>query len=283
MDVYSLRSSCLAIAPITPHFMNTPPPIGPVPVIIPHTETFWLPLRYSLSNWVFAKISSDVEYEGWGFGAVQLDHDMGFLIPHIPWGPPSVLLAAHIAFSKCKVMFGKASVKINDKQAGWWYWFAPFQVCANPFHMPLGIDFSYFYTTIYYGFSLGDLICGWIRIAIDAVITVFFQWLGGWAAEHLLEHCLGWAALKVAPYLGRLLDELLGPLRVVYLTRYVLEHLPEAIADKIREKGLDFASEDPFGELSRSIDGLGHEAPEPPEPQAHSPMAPDLNTVPMAP
>lgn len=165
MNTYSLRSFSLAAAPLTFHMINPPPafvPVGP----IPHAEVFFLPMRYGVA---FAKLAMKVEFDG--SSAVLLSHDMGFLIPHVPYGPPTPVLAAHIAFSKCQVLFGKATVLIEGQQAGWWYWFAMLQVCANPVPIPVGVNVSFFYTTVKFGFSWGDLICGYIRVGMDMLLT----------------------------------------------------------------------------------------------------------------
>jgi hypothetical protein len=281
--VFSLRSSCLAIAPLSFHKTLPPPPAPPAPFIWPHGEVFGLPLRY---GWMFAEISADVEYEGWGFGAVKLDHDMGFLIPHICYGPPSVLLAAHIAFSKCKVMFGKATVKINNKQAGWWFpVIAMFQVCDQPCALPLGFDISAIWTTVKYGFSLGDWICGLLRIAVDSLLSFLLDKL---FEVHFIENLLGdWAlraAFKLYPFLGKVLFPFIGFYNFAVIQK-VMEKLLPAIIDKARELGLDYAGEEGMEELSRYIDEqverlFGDEPPvEPPE----SAIAPVLKAIPMAP
>jgi hypothetical protein len=234
---------------------------------------------------LLAKISADVEYEGWGFGAIQLDHDMGFLIPHVCYGPPSALLAAHIAFSKCRVMFGKATVKINDQQAGWWYpGIAMFQVCSEPCALPVGVDISAIWTTVKYGFSWGDLICGLIRARVDSLLGFLLDKLFEvHAIESLLEAWALRAADKLYPYLGKVLFPLVGFHNYAVLQR-VLEKLVPGILDKLREKGLDLAGEEPMEELSRYIDEeiekLFGEEPHLEAPE--SAMAPVLNAIPMA-
>ncbi len=164
MNTYSLRSRSLAIAPLTPHTTT----ISSLPK--PHAEVFLFPLGYGVA---FAKIARTVDFDG--SGAVQLNHDVGFFIPHYPitflGATVTPQLVAHIAFSKCQMMFGKATVLVEGQQAGWWHWIALFQVCANPVPLPIGLNFSFFYTTVTFGFSWGDLICGYIRVGVDMALT----------------------------------------------------------------------------------------------------------------
>ena len=85
------------------------------------------------------------------------------------------VLAAHIAFSKCVVMFGKATILVNAQQAGWWHIIANLQVCGNPVPLPVGINVSALWTTVKYGFSWGDLICGYIRVHVDILVQLLLN------------------------------------------------------------------------------------------------------------
>jgi hypothetical protein len=195
MNVYSLRSFCLAVAPINCHYITPPPLFAPVPC--PHGEIPFLPLRFGIA---FANISSNVEFEGWGSGAVKLNHDMGYLIIHVPYGPVTPILAVHIAFSKCKTVFGKATVKINGEQAGWYLpLIAPFLICSDPIGAaPLGQNVSFIWTTVKFGFSWGDFLCGWIRtidpiqvagadgLPVDGFIWNPLRTANDWARTHSL-------------------------------------------------------------------------------------------------
>lgn len=275
MEVFSLRSSCMAITPISPHTMTPPPDF--LPKIIPHTETCMLPLRYSFA---FAKISSDIEYEGWGFGAVKLNHDMGYLIPHIPWGPPTPILAAHIAISKCKVMFGKAKIKLNGEQAGWWFpGLAFFQVCANPMPIPIGIDFSAIWTTVKYSFSWGDWIAGLIRVGIDIVLSLLIRKvLGSSRIKGPLEALILRTADKLYPVLGPVLFKLVG-----YFNYKVIEEvLKRSPSEAIKKLVTKTPVGEPLEHLANWIDEQLGDAPTP-TPAADPTTAPLLNAVPMAP
>ena len=284
-SVFSLRSSCLAVAPLVPHDMTPPPDF--LPKTLPHGEIAFLPLRYGMA---FAKISPNVEYEGWGFGAVQLGHDMGYLIPHIPYGPPTPILAAHIAFSKCAVMFGKASVFINDKQAGWWHVYAMFQVCANPapavgIPLPIGMNLSALWTTVTYSFSWGDLICGYIRVGIDCLLS----YLVGRFFRHprVAPIHQAWAlrmADRLYPSLGPIVARIgVGRFTIGFFNYAVIERVvrraPQEVKRYVVSPLVGSQVADPLTELSRSIDrALGDEpAPE----TTPSPTAGLLDPVPV--
>jgi hypothetical protein len=266
VTVFSLRSSCLAVAPLVPHDMTPPPDF--LPKTLPHGEIVFLPLRYSM---MFAKVSSDVEYEGWGFGAIQLGHDMGFLIPHIPYGPPTPILAAHIGFSKCQVMFGKATVMINGKQAGWWHVYAMFQVCANPapgvgIPLPIGMNVSALWTTVKYGFSWGDLICGYIRVGIDCLLSflvgAFFR------SARVAPIHQAWSlrmADRLYPRLGPIVARIgIGRFTIGFFNYAVIERVirraPQEIKRFLISPAVSSVVSDPLRDLSLAIDrALGDE------------------------
>lgn len=274
MTVFSLRSSCLAVAPLVPHDMTPPPDF--LPKTLPHGEIVFLPLRYGFA---YAKISGDVEYEGWGFGAVQLGHDMGHLIPHIPYGPPTPILAAHIAFSKCKVMFGKATVLINGQQAGWWHVYAMFQVCANPAPMlmvplPIGLNVSALWTTVKYSFSWGDLICGYIRVGVDMLVGFLLSKL--LRVPAVSNHLQAWSlrmADRLYPRLGPLIFRIgIGRFQIGYFNYAVIERVLRRAPAEIKRLGImpliGAATSDPLADLSRAIDrGLADEPAPDPGPQ----------------
>jgi len=266
MPVYSLRSFCLAIAPINVH------KIGPIPPgFCPHGEIFGLPLRYGV---LFAKISSNVEYEGWGSGAVKLGHDMGYLIPHVAYGPWTPLLAANIAFSKCKVMFGKATVQINSDQAGWWHLYGMFQICADPVPLPIGLNISAIWTTVEYGFSWGDLICGYIRVVADIIFSLIMKKI---VKSDLVNAWVLRATDKLYPLLGPALFKVFG-----FHNYAIIEELMKKIAKDVPKKLLSKPlPKSPLEDLSRAIDKALGDTPVPPP--APSPMSPVLHTVPAMP
>lgn len=285
MTVFSLRSSCLAVAPLVPHDMTPPPAF--LPVTLPHGEVMFLPLRFGM---MFAKISPNVEYEGWGFGAVHLGHDMGFLLPHIPYGPPTPILAAHIAFSKCKVMFGKATVMINSQQAGWWHVYAMFQVCANPapsasVPLPIGMNLSALWTTVKYGFSWGDLICGYIRVGIDSLLSYVVGRV--FRVSAVRGPYEAWAlrmADRLYPRLGPLVARIgFGRFTIGLFNYAVIERVIRKIGTTVTTKALTpvigSVTSDPLTRLSRSIDEAL--ADEPPPPRPAQPTDGLIDSVPM--
>jgi hypothetical protein len=267
--VFSLRSSCLAVAPLVPHDMTPPPAFAPI--TLPHGEIVFLPLRYS---YMFAKVSPNVEYEGWGFGAIQLGHDMGFLIPHSPSGPPTPILAAHITFSKCQTMFGKATVMINGAQAGWWQIYALFQICANPapgvgVPIPLGFNVSAIWTTIKYGFSWGDLVCGYIRIGIDSLLSflvgAFFR------NARVAPIHQAWSlrmADRLYPRLGPIVARIgVGRFTIGFFNYAVIERVirraPQEIKRFVISPIVGNIVKDPLRDLSLAIDQALGDAPAP--------------------
>ncbi len=272
MNTYSLRSWSWACAPLTLHTTSVPPMLP-----LPHTE---LPGPLG-SGCAFAKIATTVHFDG--SGAVQLNHDVGFFILHFPWGFPTPTLAAHIAFSKCQVMFGKATVLVEGQQAGWWHWFAMLQVCANPLPLPVGINLSFYSTTVTFGFSWGDLICGYIRVGVDVVLTHLIN--SAFRSPHVKPIFEAWStrlADRLYPALGPTLARV-GVGRFVIgvynydlifqMLRKVPSHVKKFIVGPLTGSGslgagwvktpqLYPAGEDALGPLSRIIDkALIGEAP----------------------
>ena len=107
------------------------PGAPPVPAILAHLEGWWLwPLVSSRSG-----ISKNVLFDG--DYAIKQEHDVGKLVPHIPFGPNLKILKV-IAGSSTKVVFGKSSVFVNDEPAGMHRWFMPLECCGDPVNIPIG-------------------------------------------------------------------------------------------------------------------------------------------------
>lgn len=273
--VFSLRGATSVVAPIVPHAV-TPPLLPP---IIPHAEVLFLPLSYSQ---ISAAISTDVHYEG--SGAVQLGHDMGHMIPHVPYGPPTPILALHIASSQCSCIFGKASILVNGEQAAWWHALAMFQVCADPVPMPLGLNISAIATTVSYGFSWGDLICGYIRGGIDELNSLLVGKLFSVrpirAAQ---EKYVEFMARRLYPHIKPTLAKArLSPAVIKFLDgkiRDAIKDAPKDLADYLSAELVDRATSDRLRELSIAIDE--HLADTPPPTSAPSPISALLDPVPV--
>jgi hypothetical protein len=191
--VYSLRGNNLNVA-VTIHKAWCPPPPPAPPVPMPYLEGLGVPLRWS---WLTRKIAENVLIQG--SGAVQLGHDVGHFNPHV--SVPNMLMIVNTIFSKCKVMFGKHTVLIGGQQAGFWSpGIAMFQVCMEPVSLPMGYTTTAPWTTVTYGFSVGDLVAGWCRVAIDILSSKLLDRFlgkvkkaaGEWAerlAQRLLPTC----------------------------------------------------------------------------------------------
>jgi len=278
-SVFSLRSSCLTLAPLVPHESLLPKPV-------PHAELLFLPLRYGVAS---AMISADVEYEGSGFGAVQLGHDMGYMIPHVPYGPPTPILAAHIAFSSCTAQFGKATILVNDEQAAWWHVYAMLQVCADPIALPLGFNLSAIWTTVHYGFSWGDLICGMLRVGVDAASSYVTSKI--FSHKKIEEVQEAWArrmADSLYPHIGPSITRLgVGRFKVGYHNDAVIsgvvlrasQAVPVDLVGRLSGEAGDALRLDPWSELSIQLDrALADEPPPLPGP---SPLTGLLDPVPV--
>lgn len=163
MKVFPLTSSDWYAA--TTMHGATPPPLGPG--ILPHIEG--ARLNYSVT---FRKIAERVLIDG--APAVQLGHDVGFGVPHmpIPLVPPNPVLPATIAFSSCKAMFGKSNVIVAGTPAAWWLpGVAMLHVCSDPFPLPVGLSPTAPFSTVRFGFSWSDLLRGYADITIDQAIS----------------------------------------------------------------------------------------------------------------
>lgn len=162
MKVFPLTSSDWYAA--TTMHASAPPA---APGMLPHIEG--AVLNYSVS---FRKIADRVLING--SPAVQLGHDVGFMIPHVPVPPipPNPVLPATIAFSSCKAMFGKSSVMVAGTPAAWWLpGVAMLHVCSDPFPLPVGLSPTAPFSTVRFGFSWSDLLRGYADITIDQALS----------------------------------------------------------------------------------------------------------------
>jgi hypothetical protein len=232
---------------VTPHLAIIPP--NPVPVPMPHVEC--CPMFY---GWQFAAIAETVEFDD--SRAVQLGHDVGFLIPH--WSVPNPNLAAVIAFSKCQVHYAKSTVLVCGKPAGYWLpGIAMFQVCADPFSMPLGFNVTaQIGSTVKFGFSWGDQIAGQVRIGIDIGLSLVARGIFGkiaqkgakWLAGRLMRTKLGdhleraverYAARESERLGDEAIDEVIRHGRLEAIVRKAVWDTLDRVANKGLNKGAE--------------------------------------------
>ena len=169
MNVFSLNADDIFVA-LTSHKALAPPPLV-LPPLLPHAETCTL-------GWggVFAKTSPNVFVQG--ASAIQLGHDVGAWIPHVPIPPvpPNTMLPAHMAFSSCKALFGKSRVLLNGTPAAWHLpGVAMLQMCADPLPMPVGVCPKVLWRTVKFGFAWDDLLLGYADIAADVALSKLLQ------------------------------------------------------------------------------------------------------------
>jgi len=163
VNVFSLTVDDVYFASV-PHSALVPPAV--VPTLVFHFEASLLG-----RDGMFQKASPNVLLQG--AKALQLGHDVGALIPHVPIPPvPHLLLSGHWTFSSCKAMFGKSRVLLNGTPAAWFLPIAAMlHVCADPLPLPVGFSPTALFTTVKYGFSWSDLLLGYADITIDQAIS----------------------------------------------------------------------------------------------------------------
>lgn len=115
-----------------------------------------------------------------GAPAVQHNHDVGYLIPHIQ-APPNALSVVHMAFSKHKVMFPISHVKVGGSAAGTYLPVYLGQICCNPVGLPTGVVLL-FKCTVWSSMTWLDFFKGVLNIALDVAIDMLWNRIfkGGW-------------------------------------------------------------------------------------------------------
>jgi len=101
-------------------------------------------------------------------------HDCGYLIPHVTIPPANIKLPLIIAFSKRKVMFSSSTVKANGTQIGCTEIGGPpvplpMLCCGSPLPWPNGFPSFNGLHTVSVGISVGDIVAGFIAIAMEIV------------------------------------------------------------------------------------------------------------------
>lgn len=130
------------------------------------------------------------------------DHDCGHVIPHvtIPLANPKLLF--YIAFSKRKVMFAASKVKANGSQVGCteligFHVPLPMLCCGSPVSLPNGFPMFNWLNTVSVGLGLGDVLAGFVAIAIDVLgkLLCDLKWFKG-GYDGLAKELVGAANLK---------------------------------------------------------------------------------------
>lgn len=194
MRVFSVKTIYFRIPGPSIHEYLQLPPVPPAPLVppafpnpffsksgfmAPHAE---LPhtLRW-IMQWAH-KFTTTVQFDGWL--VAQQGHDVGGLIPHFSIPPPNLLLITTIPFSKYKILFGAATVLVNGKPAaGYFPILAPPVYCNSlPCSVPAVVppinNVLPVPNTVWIGMTFFDFLAGWISVAIEAAIDLFWNWLG---------------------------------------------------------------------------------------------------------
>lgn len=157
-----------------------PTPAPMIPHVVGHVMQGWGITPTALMT------EETLKAQGWRI--MQRDTDIGNGIVHVPLPPypPCALLLIIIPFSGSKSYFGPSSVLAENKPIAAAL-LGPINLnlnCADPCAMPTGIVFSW--GTVECGLTWGDIIGGFIGMAIDAAITFAFNKLGGWVGGKFL-------------------------------------------------------------------------------------------------
>jgi hypothetical protein len=257
MIVWSINSMNFVLG-LAPH-KYLPLPV-PTPVIAGHLEG-GVPMGYS---YLFRKISTNVQFNG--FGAVQMGHDVGFLIPHynvIPPAPPNSLLAVLIPFSSCKITWAQSKVLVNKTPAG--AWFPLLQNCldcADPAKIPAGflVDAA-FRNTVIFSFNWTDFFIG--------LLYAGFESGSGFLLGKLCGNLGGkWLGDALGQRMGNLVgQQLLGRIGVQLNEVAVETFITKAYSTILQKTILKWVATGPLGDL---IKGLGVPAPTPPASAPHT-------------
>jgi hypothetical protein len=149
----------------------------------------------------------DVVANGWNI--VQRDSDISAFIPHIPIPPfpPIILLALIIPTSGSKSYFGPSTVIANKKPiAGALLGPINLQLnCADPCPLPCGIVIAW--GSVVCGMTWGDIIGGFIGMAIDAAMSFAINKVAGLfgmrAEDKMLKDLIGtYAGIAISQLLG---------------------------------------------------------------------------------
>lgn len=158
-------------------------PPAPAAVLTPHVSMDTL-----LGLMIGAKWSKTV-IGPFGFQFIGQGNDSGFVVPHIAIPPPNVLVPVVIGFGSSKPMFSASTVQINVDGASLpvaagmipYNFVSINQACNDPCNYPSDMVISP--NTVVVGLTLGDMLAGFVNIAIDCIISAIANKIGGDVSE----------------------------------------------------------------------------------------------------
>jgi hypothetical protein len=261
MIVWSINSMNFVLG-LAPH-KNLPLPGMPPPTIIGHIEGA-VPMGYSA---LFRKISPNVEFNG--FGAVQMGHDVGFMIPHYnisPPVPPNTLLPQIISSSSCKITWGQSKVLVNNTPVG--AWFPLLQNCldcADPAKIPAGflVDAA-FRNTVIFSFNWTDFFIGLFYTGFESGSSYLLGRLCSRVGGKWLSDALG---QRMGNLVGQ---QLLGRIGVQLNEIAVEKFIEKAYSTLLQKTTFKWMPQIGTGPLGDLIKGLGVPAPTPPAAAPHT-------------
>ena len=207
-------------------------PPAPAAVMAPHVSMDTL-----LGLMISAKWSKTV-IGPFGFQFIGQGSDSGFVVPHIAIPPPSVLVPVVIAFGGSKPMFSASTVHIDvdgsslPMSAG----MIPFnfvsinQACNDPCNYPSDMVISP--NTVVVGLTLGDMIAGFVNIAIDCIVSAIANKIGGDVAEAVLSRLATRIAAASLREVTETLTRYFGQETAERLTRDAIGEIAEGIMNR---------------------------------------------------
>lgn len=207
-----------------------PPAIPPVPTA-PHIAVDTL-----LGLTLGANYSNSVKGP-FGIQLVGKGNDSGMIVPHIAIAPHpgNILIPLIIAFGSSKPMFCASTVQIGDMAGGNaqsgpvaadpipYNFISINQACNDPCNYPSDIVISP--NTVCVGLTLGDIIGGLIRTAIDTAVSFIANALGGKIAGALMKSVGGRIAAQLLKEWTAELTEHVGREAAEKMTREAVENI----------------------------------------------------------
>ena len=147
-----------------------------------------------------------------GFPIVIEGHDIGMLIPDVTIPAVNLLYPIIWPFSSRKIMVTCSTVKMNGKMTGMaCIPFIPMITCGDPMGLPSSHSLTSWLHKVHCGVTWGDLLLGYAKALVSAVIDFIFDKLGGppGSIDNLGLHFAETLLKKFVPYdpvdLGKLL------------------------------------------------------------------------------
>jgi hypothetical protein len=115
-----------------------------------------------------------------GFPIVIEGHDIGMLIPDVTIPPVNLLYPIIWPFSSRKIMVTCSTVKMNGKKTGMaCIPFIPMITCGDPAGLPTSHSLTSWLHKVHCGVTWGDLLLGYAKALVSAIIDIGFHYLGG--------------------------------------------------------------------------------------------------------